>query len=207
MLLETARNYVKEQTFNDPDIACVFLIGSLLEEDPFLGEGTDIDLVFIHNTEPALAREVQSLGDDFNWIFCIILDAFSTNPKNCVRILAGLSFLRWSVCVVMILTITMISYVPGSFPTFSLHQCIRSLTIFLCPARNRWVELQHQIDEFSADTVYDYLTTLYDAGNCINCLVGKNVERKEISFRFGSLHNISGPSGAGKRHAGSVRDQ
>jgi len=67
MLLETARNYVKDQTFNNPDIACVFLIGSLAGENPFLGESTDIDLVFIHNTEPAFSREIYSLGDDFQF--------------------------------------------------------------------------------------------------------------------------------------------
>jgi len=183
MLLETARNYVKEQTFNDPDIACVFLIGSLLEEDPFLGEGTDIDLVFIHNTEPALAREVQSLGDDFQldilhyprrifnqpkelrqdpWLGCLFCDG----PFVLYDSYHYYDFLR-----------------AGVFSNFfsPINASARS-QYFFARARNRWVELQHQIDEFSADTVYDYLTTLYDAGNCINCLVGKPLsERRFLS--------------------------
>lgn len=183
MLLETARNYVKDQTFNNPDIACVFLIGSLAGEDPFLGESTDIDLVFIHNTEPAFSREIYSLGDDFQFDILHYPRRVFNQPKD-LRQDPWLGCLFCDAPFVLYDSYHFYDYLrAGIFSNFFSPSNIYARSqSFYTSARDRWMNLQHQVDEFSADTVYDYLLTLYDAGNCIISLTGKPLpERRFLS--------------------------
>jgi len=183
MLLDATRYYVKEQTNNNPDIACVFLIGSLVGENPFLGETTDIDLVFIHNTEPAYTREIRSVSGDFQldilhyprrtfnqprqlrqdpWLGCLFCDV----PFVLYDSYHYYDFLRAAVFSNF--------FTPAN--TYARSQ------FFFTQARNRWFEIQKEVNDFSIESVYAYLTTLYDAGNCINCLMGKPLpERRFLS--------------------------
>ncbi|HKZ44169.1 MAG TPA: hypothetical protein VJZ78_03930 [Anaerolineales bacterium] len=68
-LLRIARDTVRERTqgeFARKYILSIFLTGSLLTEDPLMGNSTDIDLVFIHSMPPALRREVIPLNPDIH---------------------------------------------------------------------------------------------------------------------------------------------
>ena len=47
-LLKIAKDTVTQQVRSRHDLVSVFLIGSLLTDDPLLGGTTDIDLIFIH---------------------------------------------------------------------------------------------------------------------------------------------------------------
>ncbi|MFO3797123.1 MAG: hypothetical protein ACK8QZ_07540 [Anaerolineales bacterium] len=60
-LLRLARETAQERAYNQPDIIAIYLIGSLRQEEPFLGNSTDIDLVIVHEAPPAIAREIISL--------------------------------------------------------------------------------------------------------------------------------------------------
>lgn len=185
LLLETARNHVKSQTLNNPDIACVFLVGSLLSDEPFIGETTDIDLVFIHNTEPAAPREVIPMGDEFNldilhfprrifsqpkdlredpWLGCL----FCEKPFMLYDSHHFYDFLRAGV------------YSNFFSPTYTYARS----QYFYTRARERWMDMHQaeQKEEFSVNFVFDYLQTLYDAGNTIACLTGKPIsERRFLS--------------------------
>lgn len=209
MLLETARNFVKEKTFNDPDVACVFLVGSLVGEDPFLGESTDIDLIFIHNTEPALSREVRSLGDDFQ------LDIFHY-PRRVFNQPKELRQDPWLGCLfcetpfVLYDTYHYYDYLrAGIFSNFfsPVNSYARS-QFFYTNARNRWMNLQHTAEEFSADVVYDYLLTLYDAGNCISCLTGRPLAERRFLSELEFCTNYLGRPGlaSGMRDLYGIND-
>lgn len=57
---ETADQRVRLQR----DIVAVYVTGSLLNVEPLLGGVTDLDLVFIHDREPAVEREVVRITDE-----------------------------------------------------------------------------------------------------------------------------------------------
>ena len=63
-LLKLARNTVDLRTRLDRHLVCVYLTGSLLSNEPLLGGTTDIDLVFVHDSEPPVAREVERVSDE-----------------------------------------------------------------------------------------------------------------------------------------------
>lgn len=57
-LVDIARETVKKRTLSDHGLVAAYLTGSLRSENPFLGNSTDIDIVFVHQTEPAVRREI-----------------------------------------------------------------------------------------------------------------------------------------------------
>lgn len=67
MLIKTARDHVTRKLRQQNDIVAVFLTGSVASEEPLLGGTTDIDLVFVHKEEPALAREVLRVTNEVSF--------------------------------------------------------------------------------------------------------------------------------------------
>lgn len=64
ILLNLARENAARLTAKDRGIACVFIAGSLLEKDPFLGGVTDIDLFCIHDRPVTTPREIVRINAD-----------------------------------------------------------------------------------------------------------------------------------------------
>ncbi len=60
-LLRIAKETAIQRARADRAIIAVYLTGSLLSEDPFLGGAADIDLVFVHENEPAFRSEIIPL--------------------------------------------------------------------------------------------------------------------------------------------------
>ena len=66
-LIRIAKENSQERSFNDRSLIAAYLTGSLVgDADPMLGGTTDIDLVLVHNTPPALSREIVKLTPDFH---------------------------------------------------------------------------------------------------------------------------------------------
>ena len=66
-LIRLAKENAQERSFNDRSIIAAYLTGSLvLDADPLLGGTTDIDVVFVHGTPPAVPREIVKLSPDFH---------------------------------------------------------------------------------------------------------------------------------------------
>ena len=67
-LIRIAKETAQERAFNDPDIIAAYLTGSLVssETDPILGGTADIDIIFVHASEPKHKREFATLTPDFH---------------------------------------------------------------------------------------------------------------------------------------------
>jgi len=183
----------------------------LISEDPFLGNTTDIDLVFIHNTEPASAREVVPMGEEFNldifhfprrkfsqpkdlredpWLGCL----FCENPFVFYDSYHFYDFLR-----------------AGIFSNFfSPAYALARSQYFYTHARDRWTSLHHtaQEDDFSVNLVFDYLQILFDAGNTIACLTGKPISERRFLTTLESVTSFLGRPGlaSGMRDLYAVDD-
>ena len=64
LLHKYARQTVNVRLRSEPDIHAVYLVGSLVEEDPLLGGLTDIDLVLVHKYQATVCRECTPLTHD-----------------------------------------------------------------------------------------------------------------------------------------------
>lgn len=67
-LIRLAKENAKTRAFDNKDIVAAYLIGSLInmEQEPFLGGLTDIDLVFVTAGKPPRTREIVKLTGDFH---------------------------------------------------------------------------------------------------------------------------------------------
>lgn len=63
-LMKLAKTKVAEMVYNDRSLICVYLTGSLLQEEPLLGGTVDIDLICVHRTEPLSPRDIIRFTDE-----------------------------------------------------------------------------------------------------------------------------------------------
>jgi hypothetical protein len=74
-LIRIAKETTQKQALEDHGLVAAYLIGSLRSENPFLGNSTDIDIVFVHEGQPRVRREIIALTPE------ISLD-ISHNPRS-----------------------------------------------------------------------------------------------------------------------------
>ena len=65
-LLRIARENVSQRIHARPDLVAAYLTGSLLQDEPLLGNTTDIDLVFVHPFQPSIRREIVPLSAEIH---------------------------------------------------------------------------------------------------------------------------------------------
>jgi hypothetical protein len=63
-LVKVARDTAAQRARISRRILCIYLTGSVLDGDPLLGGTADIDLIFVHDSEPAQPREIVRLTDE-----------------------------------------------------------------------------------------------------------------------------------------------
>ncbi len=63
-LLNLARENAAKLTAKDRGLVCVYLTGSLLRKEPFIGGVTDIDLVCVHDRPVTASREIVRINAD-----------------------------------------------------------------------------------------------------------------------------------------------
>jgi hypothetical protein len=60
-LIRIAKETAQKRALSDPGLVAAYLTGSLRTENPFLGNSTDIDIVFVHTGEVKVRREILPL--------------------------------------------------------------------------------------------------------------------------------------------------
>jgi hypothetical protein len=57
-LIRVAKETAQKRAMADPGLVAAYLTGSLRSDNPFIGNSTDIDIVFVHERMPKLRREI-----------------------------------------------------------------------------------------------------------------------------------------------------
>jgi hypothetical protein len=60
-LVQIARETALKQALSDPQLVAAYLTGSVRGGNPFLGNATDIDIIFVHAEQPKAQREIVPL--------------------------------------------------------------------------------------------------------------------------------------------------
>jgi hypothetical protein len=81
-LIQTARNHVAQRVRSDRSLMTVYAVGSLLSESPLLGGTTDIDLVFVHNDEPSIPREIVRLSPEVTLDIAHLPQSLYRQPRH-----------------------------------------------------------------------------------------------------------------------------
>jgi hypothetical protein len=65
-LIRIAKETAEKAALSDPGLVAAYLTGSLRSDDPFLGNTTDIDIVFVHAEEPKTHRQFVPLTPEIH---------------------------------------------------------------------------------------------------------------------------------------------
>ena len=65
-LIRIAKETAEKSALSDPNLVAAYLTGSLRMGDPFMGNATDVDIVFIHTGEPKIPREIIPLTPEIH---------------------------------------------------------------------------------------------------------------------------------------------
>jgi hypothetical protein len=82
LLLSLARENTVKLAAKDRSLVCVYLVGSLLREDPFLGGVTDIDLVCVHDKEIKQSREIVRITADVHLDLTHLPQSLFEHPRS-----------------------------------------------------------------------------------------------------------------------------
>ncbi len=184
LLLRLAKQHTEERAYNDETIIAAYLTGSVLHEEPLLGNTTDIDLVFVHNTPVETARELKMLSPDVH------LDIHHRSEKDYTppRELRANPWLGYELYDPQLLyetkhffEFTQASLRAGFDDPKSILK--RSHTL-LEHARKIWMALQFNAEKLTPDVLLNYLDALHNAANAIAELTGAPLGERRLLLDF-----------------------
>jgi hypothetical protein len=196
-LIRIARETVQQRTYNNKDIIAAYLTGSLLNEDPFLGGVTDIDLVLVTANTPPMSREIVGLTPDFHLDISYRAKADYDPPRE----LRSNPWLGYEVYDLMVLyearhfiEFTQ-SAVRAGFefhgPALVLQRCRKLLD----HGRQIWFDLMDVGDAAGPKEVAKYLKSIYHAVNVIAELQGPPLPERRLLLLYPDLAEQAGRPG------------
>ncbi len=188
MLIKLARDTVDKRFKTDPNVVAVFLIGSVLRDEPLLGGSTDIDLLVITKNEPSFEREIVKISNEIH--LDIVFEAESLYAKP--RELRSDPWRGWTMWNPQLL------HEKGKF--FEYTQSIlraqfddpanllaRART-FAGPAREAWTMTQLG----SEPTLPEYLAMIENAANALAVLGGFPLAERRFLLEFPRRAELAG---------------
>jgi len=171
LLLNTAKDTVKRQTYGGHDLVCVYLTGSLIYDQPLLGGTTDIDLVYIHSADIPCSREIIPITEEFHLDIAHYPQSTFSQPRQ-LRTDAWLGSYLCHDPILLYDSSHLFEYTQaGVFAQFFLPiNVIQRVKFFSDRSRSSWLQMQTDQAEFSPAVLLKYLKTLKDAANAVACL-------------------------------------
>ncbi len=178
---DTAEKYVRR----DRGLVCIYLTGSLLEEEPLLGGTTDIDLVMVHNSQPPYPREIIRLSDEVH----LDIANFSTVDFHQPRNLRTDPWLGSFLCANPIVLHDIQHWFEftqaGAGAQFNLPENVSLRARKLAgAARQAWVELFNGEPTDSPQQLLAYLTAIENAANAVAVLSGTPLAERRFLLNF-----------------------
>jgi hypothetical protein len=186
-LIRIAKETAQERAFNNQYIIAAYLTGALVSDiDPMLGGTADIDIIFVHASEPKDRREFVKLTPDFHLDISHRAKAEFKRPRE----LRLDPWLGWEMYDPMLL------YEREKFFEF-IQAGLRAGFEFNAPApalqRSRlllshgraiWRDLLAVEDTLAPKDLAQYLKSLYHAVNAVAELSGPPLQERRLMLEF-----------------------
>jgi len=189
-LIRIAKETAQERAYNDRNIIAAYLTGSLVssELDPMLGGTTDVDIIFVHATEPKHRREFVKLTPDYHIDIGHRAKAEFKRPRE----LRLDPWLGWEMYDPMLLfeREKFFEFVQAGLragfefnaPAPALHRS----RLLLSQARQTWRELLGIGDMVTPEDVSRYMKSLHQAVNAVAELSGPPLHERRLLLEFPS---------------------
>jgi len=184
-LLKLAQETAERAARRQRDLICIFLIGSVLGEDPLLGGSTDIDLVFIHDATPPIPREVQRLSDEVTLDIAHLGAAAFQQPRR-LRHDPWLGYALWNHPQVLYDLRHWFEFTQAA-ATAQFNQpenVLERAQSLATMARRSWLELNESPDPAPLSAQWRILQILEAAANAVACLSGPPLPLRRLLLEF-----------------------
>lgn len=198
-LLKAAKDWTAARLRQDRSVVCVYLTGSLLQEEPLLGGTTDIDLVFVHPNEPEKPREIVRLTDDVHIDVAHLSQSVFHQPRH-LRVDAWVGSYLCAGPVMLHDTQHWFEFTQASaFSQFFRPENVMERARPAAEsARQAWLELHSLTDAPDAAARWTYLKALENAANAIALLNGPPLTERRFLLNFpGRAAAVNRPGLAG----------
>jgi len=185
LLLKTAKDTIKRQTFGGHDLICVYLTGSLIYDQPLLGGITDVDMVYVHSGEAPCAREIIPITDEIHLDIAHFSESAFSQPRQ-LRTDAWIGSFLCHDPLVLFDTQHWFEYTQaGTAAQFYLPSyTIQRVNFFSDQARSSWLRMQMEKGDFAPANLLDYLKILRNAANAIACLTSVPLTDRRFLLDF-----------------------
>ncbi len=187
-LLRFTKNYLSTRLQEKPRPVCIYLTGSLCENDFLLGNTTDVDLVCIYNLRPEKEREILPLAPDSHldiWNYEITL---FEQPRQ-LRSNAWIGSFLCENPQVLFDNGHWFQYTQASVAAqfFKPDNALVRAQPFIDAARQRWMANLASTNRDTVEVVSSLLNSLQDAANGFACLTAVPLSERRLIPQFASL--------------------
>jgi len=180
-LLNQARENTRTLTAKDRGIICVYVSGSLLKEDPFIGGITDIDLICVHDRPIKTRREIIRLSPDVT-LDVAHYEQEEYEPARKLRTHAWLG--GWLENVPLVLYDALRWYdftrAAATAQIWKMENVAARVRSFLVPARKAWLDLTEESVPQGIKRTTAFLGALRDTANAVACLSGAPIAERRL---------------------------
>lgn len=186
ILLKIARDTAAQRVKVSRRLVCIYLTGSSLTDDhPLLGGTTDIDMVMIHDSEPAQAREVVRLSEEVHLDISHYSQELFRNPRH-LRVDPWLGPFIYNKPMVLHDSNHWFDYNQAATGAQFLQadNVLARSRILADKARQGWADLSFNSPQDHRRKVYGFLKALENAGNAIASLTGVPLTERRFLVQF-----------------------
>ena len=184
-LIKLATDTAAQRVRLNRRVVCIYLTGSLVNDQPLLGGTGDIDLIFIHDSEPPFPREVVHLTDEIHLDIGHYSQGVFRQPRH-LRLEPWLGSFICTKPLVLHDTQHWFEFTQASiFSQFYDPSNVAARARPLAEdARQSWVSLHSGSDESYPARILGYLNALKKAGNSIALLTGTPLTERRFLLQF-----------------------
>jgi hypothetical protein len=196
ILFQSARQFVTQQVRYNRRIVCVYLVGSLRTDEPQLGGTTDIDLFFIHDSDPPQEREILQFSDDVHFDIAHLSQSVFRQPRD-LRTTPWLAPTLCSGAICLHDTQHWFEFTQASVcaqfdrPDYRLERA----RWFANQARQGWMNLKTGSVEEEAQKLMVFLKSLEQAANAIVSLNSAPLTERRFLLQYPRLAESIGRPG------------
>jgi hypothetical protein len=196
ILLQSARQFVSQQVRKNRRIVCVYLVGSLRTDEPQLGGTTDIDLFFIHDSDPPQEREILQFSDEVHFDIAHLPQNVFRQPRD-LRTSPWLAPSLCSSAICLHDTQHWFEFTQASVcaqfdrPDYRLERA----RWFANEARQGWMGLKTGAVEDEIKKVMSFLKSLEQAANAIVSLNSTPLTERRFLLQYPQLAETIGRPG------------
>ena len=190
-LIRIAKETAQKSALSDPGLVAAYLTGSLRTENPFLGNATDIDIIFVHAGEPNIRREIVPLTPEIHLDIVHNPRSLYDKPKE-LRLNPWLGPELYD-ALPLYVTQHFFEYIQaGVRDRFHEPANIQMRSNHLVgAARQAWKDLS-PIQEYGPEQILGYLSAIALAANAVALLSGDLLSERRFLLQFPARASSAG---------------